>query len=189
MDQEKPQSRFRQTVAAVMALVTLWGTVVGFLSTDASIRESLAIRDNEVLAIEVMPALSEASARVGYDGGVMGNWMMLKIDEGVNQALAVTLQGKAGEDLLQRYDLEGRLQSQVAAAMVLESTWLSDPRYVRSLESDEIETTAYVQDQYRRAIDLVEGQNAADEAYTSAPTLLAVVSLIDVGWTLALLLG
>lgn len=224
MEQEKPQSRFRQIVAAVMALVTLWGTVVGFLSADASIREAQATRDSEVLAIEVMAALGEINAHVGYDLGVMSDWLMLQLDGLANQATAVALQGTAGADLLRRYDLEGRLQEQVAASMARESALLSNPRYVHSLENGDIDTAAYIQDQFRRATDLLKEQNrASDEArrwgdksntYTSVLTLLAVglfflglalvpegrirllllvlglaVSLVDVGWTLALLLG
>ncbi|MGB9722811.1 MAG: hypothetical protein ACPL7G_02775 [Chloroflexia bacterium] len=184
MEQEKPQSRFRQIVAAVMALVALWGTVVGFLGADASIREARATRDSEVLAIEVMAALGESNAHVGYDLVVMSDWLMLQVDGVVNQATAVSLQGKAGEDLIQYYDLRGRLQDRVAASLVPESTLLSDARYVRSLENGEIDTAAYIQDQYRRAADLLKEQNiAADEArrwgdksntYTSVLTLLAV---------------
>ncbi|MGC8959784.1 MAG: hypothetical protein ACP5OO_08350 [Chloroflexia bacterium] len=184
MEQEKPQSRFRQIVAAVMALVALWGTVVGFLGADASIREARATRDSEVLAIEVMAALDESNAHVGYDLVVMSDWLMLQVDGVVNQATAVSLQGKAGEDLIQYYDLRGRLQDRVAASLVPESTLLSDARYVRSLENGEIDTAAYIQDQYRRAADLLKEQNiAADEArrwgdksntYTSVLTLLAV---------------
>jgi hypothetical protein len=221
---KKKDNRFARSVAVLMALVTLWGAIVAYLQTTAATMETQSVRDSQALAIQVTSALQENSLQSEHDLRIMADWLAHAGLSLVDQAVVLTVQGTAGEELMQYYTLEGQINEDQAQALIPQSALLSDPRYAISLTAGNIDQQRYLQDRTQQALDLEKKQNAAADAaelwgsksnaYSSILALLTVglfflglslvpedktrlvflgmgllVAVVDMAWTLVVLLG
>ncbi|MBN1954227.1 MAG: hypothetical protein JW900_04160 [Anaerolineae bacterium] len=183
--EEAPQDRFQYAVIVLILLVTIWGTIVALLQSNASARENQAARESVARAIQLMAEMQRNSQQSSYDLGVLAEITALSMDNIARRATALELEQAGQSQEATVYQREAEILAAQAQALRLFTAFYSDPRYAPQGDSLVPNTEAYLLDWQTHLQALLEQQNAASDetnrwgqkadAYTSIITILAVV--------------
>lgn len=95
--QERQDERFKQTIAVLIAVVTLCAAIIAYLQSDASARDDHANRDNKRYALEAFGQQVRGNAEVNYAyNSAYQSWQELDL-------LATSAANRGDEAAAQRY--------------------------------------------------------------------------------------
>ena len=167
----QPQDeRFKQTIAVLIAMVTLCAAILAYLQSDAGARDDRANRDNKRYALEAFGRQVSGNAEVNYAyNGAYQHWQELDL-------LATSAANQGDEAAAQRYT---RLRDQMVAMSPLLSTPYFDPAS-GEVDLPHYEADAYwvkvteLQEAFLASSSVKDAWDAKSNIYIVHLTLLAV---------------
>jgi len=192
--EERPKGRFQFLVTVLIISVTIFGALVAYLETDASIKEDKAIQRSQELSIRIMGEILRSGMDSAHDLRISTDSTVYMMESLIQQMVALQLREEGHDELALRFENQAANWEALASYLRTFSVLLSDPRYATE---DEFAPDAlrYVADSSAAAMALLEEQNEAAaqadlwgskaDLYVSVLTVLAV-SLFLYGLSLAL---
>ena len=176
--------RYKNLIVLLTVFTTVLAAVLAALQADANIREGVASRDSQYLAILASGELHRAGLESNYEFSVLGDYLQ-NLQEGTVLEITALEQETAGVE-------EAALASREIAALSQARTSIgekfsilyTDPRYAPQNDGDLPRAELYITDVFERSNEIVEEQNkAADDyhkwgrkadLYVTALTIIAV---------------
>jgi len=176
--------RYKNLIVLLTVFTTVLAAVLAALQADANIREGVANRDSQYLAILASGELHRAGLESNYEFSVLGDYLQ-NLQEGTVLEITALEQETAGDE-------EAALASREIAALSQARTGIgekfsilyTDPRYAPQNDGDLPRAELYITDVFERSNEIVEEQNkAADDyhkwgrkadLYVTALTIIAV---------------
>jgi len=176
--------RYKNLIVLLTVFTTVLAAVLAALQADANIREGVASRDSQYLAILASGELHRAGLESNYEFSVLGDYLQ-NLQEGTVLEITALEQETAGDE-------EAALASREIAALSQARTSIgekfsilyTDPRYAPQNDGDLPRAELYITDVFERSNEIVEEQNkAADDyhkwgrkadLYVTALTIIAV---------------
>ena len=176
--------RYKNLIVLLTVFTTVLAAVLAALQADANIREGVASRDSQYLAILASGELHRAGLESNYEFSVLGDYLQ-NLQEGTVLEITALEQETAGDEESARASREIAALSQARTSIGEKFSILyTDPRYAPQNDGDLPRAELYITDVFERSNEIVEEQNkAADDyhkwdrkadVYVTALTIIAV---------------
>ena len=176
--------RYKNLIVLLTVFTTVLAAVLAALQADANIREGVASRDSQYLAILASGELHRAGLESNYEFSVLGDYLQ-NLQEGTVLEITALEQETAGDEESARASREIAALSQARTSIGEKFSILyTDPRYAPQNDGDLPRAELYITDVFERSNEIVEEQNkAADDyhnwgrkadLYVTALTIIAV---------------
>lgn len=182
--QTESSDRYKNLIVVLTVFTTVLAAVLAALQADANIREGVANRDSQYLAILASGELHRAGLESNYEFSILGDYLQ-NLQEGTVLEITALEQETDGDEDAAQASREIAALSQARTVIGEKFSILyTDPRYAPENDGDLPRAEQYVTDVFERANEIVEEQNkAADDyhtwdrkadLYVSALTIIAV---------------
>ena len=176
--------RYKNLIVLLTVFTTVLAAVLAALQADANIREGVASRDSQYLAILASGELHRAGLESNYEFSVLGDYLQ-NLQEGTVLEITALEQETAGDEESAQASREIAALSQARTSIGEKFSILyTDPRYAPQNDGDLPRAELYITDVFERSNEIVEEQNkAADDyhnwgrkadLYVTALTIIAV---------------
>ena len=176
--------RYKNLIVLLTVFTTVLAAVLAALQADANIREGVASRDSQYLAILASGELHRAGLESNYEFSVLGDYLQ-NLQEGTVLEITALEQETAGDEDAALASREIAALSQARTSIGEKFSILyTDPRYAPQNDGDLPRAELYITDVFERSNEIVEEQNkAADDyhnwgrksdLYVTALTIIAV---------------
>ena len=176
--------RYKNLIVLLTVFTTVLAAVLAALQADATIREGVASRDSQYLAILASGELHRAGLESNYEFSVLGDYLQ-NLQEGTVLEITALEQETAGDEESAQASREIAALSQARTSIGEKFSILyTDPRYAPQNDGDLPRAELYITDVFERSNEIVEEQNkAADDyhnwgrkadLYVTALTIIAV---------------
>ena len=176
--------RYKNLIVLLTVFTTVLAAVLAALQADANIREGVASRDSQYLAILASGELHRAGLESNYEFSVLGDYLQ-NLQEGTVLEITALEQETAGDEESAQASREIAALSQARTSIGEKfSIIYTDPRYAPQNDGDLPRAELYITDVFERSNEIVEEQNkAADDyhnwgrkadLYVTALTIIAV---------------
>ena len=176
--------RYKNLIVLLTVFTTVMAAVLAALQADANIREGVASRDSQYLAILASGELHRAGLESNYEFSVLGDYLQ-NLQEGTVLEITALEQETAGDEESAQASREIAALSQARTSIGEKFSILyTDPRYAPQNDGDLPRAELYITDVFVRSNEIVEEQNkAADDyhnwgrkadLYVTALTIIAV---------------
>ena len=176
--------RYKNLIVLLTVFTTVLAAVLAALQADANIREGVASRDSQFLAILASGELHRAGLESNYEFSVLGDYLQ-NLQEGTVLEITALEQETAGDEEAAQASREIAALSQARTSIGEKFSILyTDPRYAPQNDGDLPRAELYITDVFERSNEIVEEQNkAADDyhnwgrkadLYVTALTIIAV---------------
>ena len=176
--------RYKNLIVLLTVFTTVLAAVLAALQADANIREGVASRDSQYLAILASGELHRAGLVSNYEFSVLGDYLQ-NLQEGTVLEITALEQETAGDEEAAQASREIAALSQARTSIGEKFSILyTDPRYAPQNDGDLPRAELYITDVFERSNEIVEEQNkAADDyhnwgrkadLYVTALTIIAV---------------
>ena len=182
--QTESSDRYKNLIVLLTVFTTVLAAVLAALQADANIREGVANRDSQYLAILASGELHRAGLESNYEFSILGDYLQ-NLQEGTVLEITALEQETDGDEDAAQASREIAALSQARTVIGEKFSILyTDPRYAPQNDGDLPKAEQYITDVFERANEIVEEQNkAADDyhtwdrkadLYVSALTIIAV---------------
>ena len=176
--------RYKNLIVLLTVFTTVLAAVLAALQADANIREGVANRDSQYLAILASGELHRAGLESNYEFSVLGDYLQ-NLQEGTVLEITALEQETAGDEEAAQASREIAALSQARTGIGEKFSILyTDPRYAPQNDGDLPRAEQYITDVFERSNEIVAEQNkAADDyhnwgrksdLYVTALTIIAV---------------
>ena len=176
--------RYKNLIVLLTVFTTVLAAVLAALQADANIREGVASRDSQYLAILASGELHRAGLESNYEFSVLGDYLQ-NLQEGTVLEITALEQETAGDEEAAQASREIAALSQARTSIGEKFSILyTDSRYAPQNDGDLPRAELYITDVFGRSNEIVEEQNkAADDyhnwgrkadLYVTALTIIAV---------------
>jgi len=176
--------RYKNLIVVLTVFTTVLAAVLAALQADANIREGVASRDSQYLAILASGELHRAGLESNYEFSVLGDYLQ-NLQEGTVLELTALEQETAGNEDAAQASREIAALSQARTGIGEKFSILyTDPRYAPQSDGDLPKAEQYITDVFKKANEILAEQNkAADDyhnwdrkadLYVTALTIIAV---------------
>jgi hypothetical protein len=182
--QTESSDRYKNLIVVLTVFTTVLAAVLAALQADANIREGVANRDSQYLAILASGELHRAGLESNYEFIILGDYLQ-NLQEGTVLELTALEQETAGDEEAAQASREIAALSHARTGIGEKFSLLyTDPRYAPQNDGDLPKAEQYITDVFDRANEIVEEQNkVADDyhnwgrkadLYVTALTIIAV---------------
>jgi hypothetical protein len=180
--------RYKNLIVLLTVFTTVLAAVLTALQADASIREGVASRDSQYLAILASGELHRAGLESNYEFSVLGDYLQ-NLQEGTVLELTALEQETAGDEEAAQASREIATLSQARSGIGEKFSILyTDPRYAPQNDGDLPRAELYITDVFERSNEIVEEQNKASDNYHNwgrkADLYVTALSIIAVAFFL-----
>jgi hypothetical protein len=164
--QAEPSSdKYKTLIVVLTVFTTVLAAVLAALQADASIREDIANRDSQFLAIQASGELHRAGLEANYEFTVFGDYLKNLQESTILQLTALEQEQNGNDDAAKATNELASIAQARADTAVKFSTLYSDARYAP--QGDELMPLAeqYIIDLNARSNEIVAQQNESADAY------------------------
>ena len=157
--------RYKNLIVLLTVFTTVLAAVLAALQADANIREGVASRDSQYLAILASGELHRAGLESNYEFSVLGDYLQ-NLQEGTVLEITALEQETAGDEDAALASREIAALSQARTSIGEKFSILyTDPRYAPQNDGDLPRAELYITDVFERSNEIVEEQNKAADDY------------------------
>ena len=164
--QEQFSEKYKSLIVLLTVFTTVLAAVLAALQADANIREDIANRDSQYLAIQASGELHRSGLESNYEFNVFGDYLKNLQEATVLQLTALEQEQNGDEEAAKATNELAAIAQARADAGVKFSVLFNDPRYAPQGGNDILpRADQYITDQSARANEIVAQQNEAADAY------------------------
>lgn len=162
---EQSSDKYKNLIVVLTVFTTVLAAVLAALQADASIRQAIANRDSQYLAIQASGELHRSGLEANYEFSVFGDYMKNLQESTVLQLTALEQEQDGDAAAAKATNELADIAQARADAAVKFSTLYSDPRYAPQGDDIMPQAEQYIIDINAKSNEIVAQQNEAADAY------------------------